>query len=245
MAGKVLSGPPLQLWFQQNSNTSVGTSSSASGSRVHLTHRYTVPDNLTDTLGPSYSHLHSDTENYRESGTHPMTVTHRVTHSQTKPLTLHLPSHTYNLPGSSQHPAPRASIPTPPRGRQGFWVRLTAGLRDAFGRGWKAEPLEHVAPGTEEAAKTRWVWSLGWGGVDVGRGLRQRGNVSGAPPRSTRPGQAGTIREAGRGRAEEPTGSRRMGVGWGNARPGSVRQRLSPGPGRGSRDRVWNLGALD
>lgn len=78
----------------------------------------------------------------------------------------------------------------------------------------------------------------GTGGVDAGRGPRQRGNVSGAPPRTTRPGRARTIREAGWGRTKEPWGSREMGVGWGNARPGSDGQRLSPGPGRGSRGRA-------
>lgn len=84
---KVLPGPRLQLWFQQNSNTSVGTSStssSASGSRVHLTHRYTVPDNLTDTLGPSYSHLHSETENYRVRDTPDDSNTELHTHKQSR-----------------------------------------------------------------------------------------------------------------------------------------------------------------
>lgn len=172
-----------------------------------------------------------------------MTVTHKSYTLTNKAADTALTQPYLQSPGRLTTPSPTCKHPHTSSGQR-FWVRLTARLRDAFGRGWKAEPPEHVAPGMEEAAKTRWVWSLGWGGVDVGRGPRQRGNVSGAPPRSTRPGQAGTIREAGRGRAEEPTGSRRMGVGWGNARPGSGRQRLSPGPGRGSRGRVWNLGAL-
>lgn len=67
------------------------------------------------------------------------------------------------------------------------------------------------------------------GSVDVGLGPRQRGNVGWSPsPHHEAGARARTIREASWGRAEEPRGNRRMGVGCGNVRPGSGRLLLSP-----------------
>lgn len=187
-------------WGSHSRNTSGGTSGSASESRLSLPQIHSIYPTTTQTPWVPATVRYTVaalryTENYIESQTRlgDSNIMHRVTHSQTKPRSWTQQCHTDRLPGSSQHPDPRANTPTTPSGSRVLGSGCRSGYEVSLGGAGSLSGLNTWHPWTGKQRRPGgcgawWGGGRGLGGEDVGWGPRQRGDVSGAPPHATRPG---------------------------------------------------------